>query len=512
MPENRVKLTDQERLDAPDARALQELVYTYLREALGGILGNVSGLLTPLAWSEINDGITYTLNLDPFVLAHVETQDTRVEDRGAAGAVNVGCAWGSMVHTFDPATLNINHPLDYTLARNAELAAPGTQPYLWARPSQLPADTDTRRFWDVATGVETPVGTTKTRTETVLEFQIGDTQPLAAGGLPYVAFAQVVSWAAGTVPSVIYSLSAWDDANTQALLQDAGTSGDPGTDLGGFAHPINRLAQGSDLYDGGTVASWPPGTERTAGLAYHLQWIRSRIQRLLSGGTADPVGTEVKAWWEIPQVSLEGAKVTLDDHEARLVVEESVSAALLQHVNVDKWAQVTLASGVLQFTPDVGTIDQARWDWISGYGFLQAVTQITAPWQIQVGVHRANWPVITDDDVYITGVQVTPLIMGGVTAAWQQPMVLLPQMQNVGTLNYGDAVLPAVQRLSDYPPIGATARGVTLHLQQDNDGDGVLGNVAHGVDGLVWGSAQKLAWTVTVIGSKLTRGNGGGSF
>lgn len=518
MSEDRVRLEDQERLDKPDADALQELVYTYVREAFGGLVGNASGLLSPLAWTEQNNGVdTFQLSLDRLVLCHVENQATRIEDRGPLGGnVNVGAKWGSVVYSFDPTDAgHLNHPIDYTAARGIEAGGPGgTKPYIWARPYGVPSDVDTRRVWNVATGAEvaTPV---QTRTRQRMEFEISAAAPVQGAGLPWVAIARVWTWGVGPVPSVIYGLSAWDDSDLYTFFNDSGDEEYPDELAGStsFAHPLERLTHASGLLDG-TVNDYPP-TERTAGLMYHLHWLRSRLQRHLSGGTTDDAATTIMPWWRVPEISLNGAKVILDDHESRLTLEEATSVSVLQHINTDKWAQVIIAAGTLQFTPDSATPNAARWDWITSYGFLQAVTVVNPQFEITVGVSRQNWGTpIVDDNIYVTGITVTPVpafAMSG-AANWKLPMRLIPGIQNVGSLSYGDVALPAVQQLSDYPAIGNEGYGINFYFQQDNDQNGIYGNVASAVNGLDWAQAQKMAWTITVHGSKFTRGSGAGSF
>ena len=43
---DKVKLYAQERLDLDDTRALQSLVYDYVQEAIGGLIGHMRGLLS----------------------------------------------------------------------------------------------------------------------------------------------------------------------------------------------------------------------------------------------------------------------------------------------------------------------------------------------------------------------------------------------------------------------------------------------------------------------------------
>ena len=63
---DKVRFQPQERLDLVDANALQELVYQYLGEALGGIMGNAAGSLTTIEYDTTEVGGTYLLHFHSF--------------------------------------------------------------------------------------------------------------------------------------------------------------------------------------------------------------------------------------------------------------------------------------------------------------------------------------------------------------------------------------------------------------------------------------------------------------
>jgi len=473
--EDRVRLEDQERLDKPDADALQELVYTYVREAFGGLLGNASGLLSPLAWTEQNDGATFLLSLDKLVLCHLEDQGTRVEDRGIAGAVNVGAKWGSVVYSFDPADAgHVNHPIDYTAARGIEAGGPGgTKPYIWARPYGVPSDVDTRRVWNVATGAEvaTPV---QTRTRQRMEFEISAAAPVQGAGLPWVAIARVWTWGVGPVPSVIYGLSAWDDSDLHALCQDPGDVEDPDTDNASMAWPLQRLLESTAHPQDGTVNDWPSGTQRSAGLLYHLHWFRSRFQRHVSGGTNDPVGTIVRPWWSVPEISLNGAWDMLEDHAASLVLHLNNLNVHDTEIKQNAQRHEILCSGVIQFRP-AGAFpapdNTAGWARMHGWG-IESVTgganesEVILRFKPSLVAGRTTW--------YVSGVQATPMYGPGILGdpsgfilsaemipdAWSNPTTFAAS--GAGTLASYEATTFAGGAVG----LGAGEHGVLLHVSQ----------------------------------------------
>lgn len=378
MPESRVKLTDQERLDAPDARALQELVYQYQREALGDLLGGGVGTLSPIVWTLADGGIIALLgSMSPFALVTQQRDLTRSQP--STPAVTVAHAWKTQIISFDPAAAgHVNYPVDLLPARTAAAAAGyTTRPIVWARPFQLDTDTDTRRVWDVGTAVEvaTPL---ETRTHTRLEFAVSETAPAVGVGADWAPIAYCSGWSlVGSYYQPFFqSVSVWD---SEDLFDWTGESGDV---FNKFTNKISagwledRIALGSDAFDSahGLSAGYAPGADRGAGLVTMLHFIRRGLQRILSGGSADGAGTSSKSWLGIPSLSLEGLRVSQEAQDARLDGLDADVAESREIIDRRSEAAIVLASGVFQYVPAGAYSGVAEgWYVIQGSGFYETV-------------------------------------------------------------------------------------------------------------------------------------------
>jgi len=223
-----------ERLDLVDANALQRMVFKYMEEAVGGLMGAGSGCLTrPWVTYEYpkgggNQG-PYYIHIGPFQMYY--QYDARRPDGSSVkvapptGSALKGSGWvfgadPNLTNSFDEAVpggpeytnvFNGTHYMptthDYAAHRRGMILShdpeDGIQQghskiditqvlqqlnsawnganspktwYLWARPALVEADTDARREWDVTTGSEKPVSI-KTRYRTRVEFTLAQTEP-----------------------------------------------------------------------------------------------------------------------------------------------------------------------------------------------------------------------------------------------------------------------------------------------------------------------------------------------
>jgi hypothetical protein len=501
--QDKVRTTAQERIDKPDFDALQTLVYSYTRDMVGGLLGNASGLLSPLAWTKSDDGALFTLALDRLVVCHVETLGTRVEDQAGGGgvAVNVGARWGSVIHSFNPDTVgHDNHPIDYTAARAAEQFAPGTKPYIWVRPFDEPSDVDTRRIWNIATGAEAPEAVA-TRTRQRMAFKIQTAKPDAGAGAAWCAIAQVWTWVDDKI-SVIYALSAWDDPDLHALTEEGGVVEDPAAESASFAYPLQRLVEGSvpgGRFDG-TVNSWPPGTQRSGGLMYAMHYVRSRLRRHISEGTFDPVGTVTRAWHDMPELSLNGAYKWLTTNTTAI-------AANLLSITTHKQRNVTLCAGVISFHPALehpAPNDVAGWAIRHGWGIESVVPQatpdngVTIRFKDTLVAGRTGW--------YVSAVSVTAVSSPGHALSADGLVILHPQIR---PLSSGDPAADTQSTLAEYAGavvnLPADQYGLVLTTLKREVVGGVLTAAVPGVGGLT----TELAWSVNVVISKYKPGDVG---
>ena len=505
MPQDTVRVEDQERLDKPDFLALQSLVYQYVNEAVGGLVGNASGLLSSLAWTKTDDGVTWSLNLDKLVLVHSTTAARRIEAHGVNPAVNVGAAWDAIVHNFDPAdTGHINHPIDYTSARSDEQAAPGTKPYIWARPYEVDSDVDTRRQWSVASGTETPVAVA-TRVRQRLEFAIGvDAPAVGILGRTWIAIARVWAWS-GVDDSIadLRGLSAWDDVNLHTFLQDPGDAEDYAATNASMAHPLARLSESGNNRDDGTLDDWPTGDERSAGLLHHLTLLRSRLQRHISGGSTDPGATVAAPWWRAPLISLNGAKSRLDTNLGFILTNTN---SMLDNKNA-LTRNVSLCAGVISFHPAAlygVPYNVDGWFIRQGWGIESVTAEAVAAegfalrFKDSLIAGREAW--------YISAVTATPVWTSGHITNSQRAN-LQPQLINQPDGDPGAWLGPAA--LSSYAgaAVGLPAGqyGVKLLTSLEKVVGGALSIAAPAPGALV----KELAWSVNVVISKFKTGDVG---
>jgi len=502
--QDKVRFEDQERVDRPDMDALQALVYKYASGMLGGVLGPASGLLTPLSWTKSNDGVDYFLTLDRLVVCHTVQTETRVEDQaGGGGAVNVGTAWDSVVHTFAPGDAgHDNHPVKYTAARAAEMGGPGgTKPYVWCRPQDVPADVDTRRIWNVATGAESPLAMA-TRNRQRLMFEVSTEKPAIGAGADWVAIARVWTWVDNQI-SVLYGISAWDDPDLHALTEEGGVVEDPSAESASFAYPLQRLVEGSvpgGRFDG-TVNTWPPGTRRSGGIMYALHWVRSRLRRHISQGTYDPAGTVTRPWWELPELSLNGAYKWLTTNTTNIVA--NAAAALLNKNHLTR--NVTLCAGVLQFHAagiHAAPYNVVGWALMHGWG-IESVAMggtertVIVRFKDSLITGREGW--------YISGVTCAPVYGPGVVAnpsGFQLNAHMIPDAYATPAgFSPGDLSAYAGAAVG----LAAGQYGIRLEVSQLVETGAVLDGVLP-ADGVI---NDIHAWAVNVVISKFKPGDAG---
>lgn len=181
-----VHFVDDERLDIPDAEALQELVYEYAMRALGGLVGaETSGVLGELAF----DTSTPSAVPIPACLFYVATEDS---------GDTTGMRVDGQVIRYDPTdAAQIALGAQGTTVDVSAYALAETKAFLWARRVTQDVDTDTRRRWDVGTSDEVAFSA-ETRTREYVVFGTSannDTTPDANSG--WFKFAQIALWTAG---------------------------------------------------------------------------------------------------------------------------------------------------------------------------------------------------------------------------------------------------------------------------------------------------------------------------
>ena len=221
---DRVRFQAQERLDLVDANALQALIYEYVGQAVGGIMGNSAGALTTIEYDTNENAGVYTISLKPFQYYWCQPELIAPVTRPDGTVREVPKRYSGLVVSFNPSDSGQVETIDWTFARNvwrdtavagdndgptlAEGVHGGTQPggsyflpILWARPFSLDTDIDARREWNIAAQSELPISMkTRTRIRTEFKFQMQrpEVDPADTNQNQYVPIARVAAWSYDT--------------------------------------------------------------------------------------------------------------------------------------------------------------------------------------------------------------------------------------------------------------------------------------------------------------------------
>ena len=379
--EERVNLGDQERLDAPDARALQALPYGYTREALGDLLGGGVGALSPPVWTLVADLATIEGSLSAFAYATRERTLLRAEP--VVPLNNAVHAWETVVYSFDPAAAgHVNYPVNMTAARaTAAGAGYNTRPLIWCRPLDIEAVTDTRRFWDVGTQSEVQIPF-ETRIQQRFEFAVADAEPAAGSGATWGPLARVYAWVdtgGGIYEPLIHSVSVWDSKDLYDWTESPASDNevyDQSKNKLSAAIILDRMAVSSGALDTshGLDAGFPPGKDRGMGIVAISHFLRRAIQRIFSLGYNDPAGTASKDWLDRPQYSLEGLRVRQEGLLTDVELLDAYSQENRGLIERQSETARVIASAVFQFVPAGAYSGVAEgWYVITGSGFYETV-------------------------------------------------------------------------------------------------------------------------------------------
>jgi hypothetical protein len=222
---DKVKLYAQERLDLDDTRALQTLIYDYISEALGGLMGNAHGVLSvPVVTTFENNGAP-TLYLRPFTFVTSAPMETGTTGAPLGTGVSGGTAYmqfKSIVVNYDDSE-QVSTGIDIDALRedfDNTVTTFGPQ-YIWARPIMVDTDTATRRKWDVTSGAEVTFSDeTRERQHVAFSVQNGE-PPYSAGEARWAKIAQITGFTdgdnTGSVPTITW-FSVFDDSLINQLL------------------------------------------------------------------------------------------------------------------------------------------------------------------------------------------------------------------------------------------------------------------------------------------------------
>lgn len=310
MSETKIIFRPQDRLDIVDVDGLQEAVYAYIQEALGGILGQLEGCFSPFSYTV--DGSNLTLSSCVLALRTPGlvrgttygnwTTKVQVYDPAGEGSevVGFGAALAAAVAGFaanssNPNTDRMDRSVSGYIAWNRLRAG---CPYLWARELPTEESTAARRRWDVLTGAEVSYSATR-RLVTRTEFLFADGRP----GDDWSRIGAIVGWSGATPTSpVLRPISAWDSS---AYLGISGieTEFEDSNRLT-LTNQIQASVEGSGGYssvgDGGSLGTI-------------LYAIRRGLYRGLQKGTSETEDTAQGSWSAQPASSLLGLKGQVPD-------------------------------------------------------------------------------------------------------------------------------------------------------------------------------------------------------
>ena len=287
---DKVKLYPQERLDLGDAGALQQLVYDYVQDALGSLIGPARGCLSQPLVTFIN-GTPDKISLSDFSFIA-----SKPIGNALLGLYKVN--FSSHIVKFDSLlTDHGNYPIPLTGVDNTM--------FLWARPLMVDTDLGNRRKWDVAQGGEVTFSD-NTRERMRVEFAFGATDPTIEGDdFQYSPLAKV---RAITGTYVLFDfISAFDSEDMQAVTGESGT----------FYDSTNTNAT---AFSGMLPTYQQSALDVNVGLLSVIHALGRMTRQMHAKGENDPVGTSTPAAWynTQPKISLNGAYKKIDAHDTQI--------------------------------------------------------------------------------------------------------------------------------------------------------------------------------------------------
>jgi hypothetical protein len=286
---DKIKVYPQERLDIVDVDALQTLVYTYVQEAMGSLIGPARGCLSQPSVTFI-DGTPDKISLSDF--SFVASKAIGSSIFGNKTKYN---NFASQIVKFDSTLLDHgNYPIPLT--------GVDTTMFLWARPLMVDTDLANRRKWDVAQGAEVTFSD-ETRSRMRVEFVFSATDPTINGDdFQYSPIAKVATITGSLI--LLTFISAFDSADIQAVTGESGTFYDSSnTNATAFSGmlPTYRL-------DDANV---------NTGLLSVVHALGRMVRQMHAKGQYDPSGTSNPLQWynTQPKISLNGAYKAIDTLE-----------------------------------------------------------------------------------------------------------------------------------------------------------------------------------------------------
>lgn len=358
---DQVRYVANERVDLIDALAQGSLPLDSLGMALGALLGDAQGVLSPpvLVYG-VTDGVHH-IDVGPFQFywqMEAWRPGSPIKDPGPR-TVQGGSFFGDghpkarrgMVITHDPevdsqtSRVDISGVISLILSAQQGGVVPRNEknyPYLWARPYLLATDEDTRKVFNEATLVEDSVSMA-TRLRVRVEFQVSGSRPSvpldddgAPAEAPWVCVGRFTHWTISEDESqalpTLSPLSVLDSWEIQDFLGEPGTEyftsdedtreaagvpeGESGNEaLNGLAPSPGATASISPMFgpapaiasedgyrtDGDVIGNKGQRSPVAMGLVQGMHLVRDVLRRHLAG---EQVGDRRYPFWHIPKYGL----------------------------------------------------------------------------------------------------------------------------------------------------------------------------------------------------------------
>lgn len=203
MSGDKVKFSPLQRLDIIDVDDLQALIYEYLEKSLGGVLGDMSGVLTDNSYTYNTTNSTIIPNDFTFLASTPDSLITDAvdlrfgqynTDEAGAGAISYLTSKNAVQSYLDA---NGELPPSPTEASYSQVTHGSYYPIIYARTYRVDGETASRRFWSPSNNQEVTQNTI-VRERQRLSFLTradGLAPPIPTGDTSYwTAIGQIVRW------------------------------------------------------------------------------------------------------------------------------------------------------------------------------------------------------------------------------------------------------------------------------------------------------------------------------
>ena len=258
---DRVRMTAQERLDLPDFNALLENSDQGAQKMLGNLMGRGGGLLSPMPFTLVNDGVNYWIK--PGAFSYYWSK------RDKAAADGTYRTWLGGVGSYNPAAEGQQLLWNYTAAK----ALAGTPTFMYARPKAIDTATDARRAHNGANELSVSL---KTRTSVVTEFKFSTLSENDSSNDGWAPVLCISAWAPDISSYAL--MSVWDSMNAVLFSQQPYTGLPAGPASTGSL--LTAMANGTNPGDNADIDG-SAVTDRDLGIIQMFQQFKDRFYRHL---------------------------------------------------------------------------------------------------------------------------------------------------------------------------------------------------------------------------------------